>query len=115
MAQYRELESFAQFDSDLDADTKKIIERGKRVTELLKQGQYSPIRVSLQVVSIFAINNGYFDDVSVSSIGEVENEMHKHFNRTYGDLLEAIDKDWNDDIKARLENALKEFKTTYKK
>lgn len=115
MAQYRELESFAQFDSDLDPETKKTIERGKRVTELLKQGQYSPIPVALQVVSIFAVNSGFFDDFSVSEIGNVEKELHKYMKTTKDALLKEISKDWNDKIKEDLQNSLKEFKLVYKK
>ncbi len=115
MAQYRELESFAQFDSDLDPDTKKTIERGKRVTELLKQGQYSPVPVALQVVSIFAVNSGFFDEYEVSKISEVEKEMHKHFVTVYGKLLEDIKKDWTDEIKSELQKALSDFKNSYNK
>lgn len=110
MAQYRELESFAQFDSDLDPETKKVIERGKRVTELLKQDQFSPMAVSLQVVSIFAMNYGFFDDVLPEKVREVEKDLHNFFNLSKKDLLSKIEKDWNDEIKADLENALKEFK-----
>lgn len=115
MAQYRELESFAQFDSDLDPETKRIIERGKRVTELLKQGQYSPIPLPLQVVSIFAINSGFFDEYGVSEIGAVEKELHQYFKTTKDGLLKEISKDWTDKTKEGLQEALKEFKMTYKK
>src|SRR5690606_34587136 len=68
MAQYRELESFAQFDSDLDPETKKSINRGKRVTELLKQNQYSPVHVSKQVAAIYAVNEGHLDELDTTEI-----------------------------------------------
>lgn len=110
MAQYRELESFSQFDSDLDPETKKVIERGKRVTELLKQDQFSPMNVSLQVVSIFAMNAGFFDDVSPEEVRTLEKDLHKFLSGGKKSLLEKIEKDWNDEIKGEVENALKEFK-----
>ncbi len=112
MAQFRELESFAQFDSDLDADTKRVIERGRKITELLKQDQFSPLAVSLQVVSIFAVNEGLFDSVSASEIREKEKELHSYMNTNKKELLEKIAKDWNDDIKAELGSSIKEFLMT---
>jgi F-type H+-transporting ATPase subunit alpha len=112
MAQYRELESFAQFDSDLDPETKKVIERGKRVTELLKQDQFSPVPVALQVVSVFAIGVGFFDDVSPEEVRARETALHKFLNSAKKTLLSKIEKDWSDEIKAELETALKEFKMT---
>jgi F-type H+-transporting ATPase subunit alpha len=110
MAQYRELESFSQFDSDLDPDTKKIIERGKRVTELLKQDQFAPMQVSLQVVSIFAMNAGFFDDVSPEEVRTLEKDLHKFLSSGKKDLLTKIEKDWSDEIKADVEKSLKDFK-----
>ncbi len=112
MAQFRELESFAQFDSDLDADTKRVIERGRKITELLKQDQFSPLAVSLQVVSIFAVNEGLFDSVSASEIREKEKELYAYMNTNKKELLEKIAKDWNDDIKAELGSSIKEFLMT---
>ncbi|MEZ4103507.1 MAG: F0F1 ATP synthase subunit alpha [Candidatus Paceibacterota bacterium] len=110
MAQYRELESFSQFDSDLDPETKKIIERGKRVTELLKQDQFSPMSVALQVVSIFAMNAGFFDDVSPDQVRTLEKDLHKFLSSGKKSLLTKIEKDWSDEIKAEVETSLKEFK-----
>lgn len=109
MAQYRELESFSQFDSDLDPETKKVIERGKRVTELLKQDQLSPISVALQVLSIFAVNNGFFDGVSPEELHATEKKLHSFFSKNKKSLLGKIEKDWNDEIKAEVEEGLKEF------
>ncbi len=112
MAQYRELESFAQFDSDLDPDTKKIIERGKRVTELLKQNQFSPLDVSLQVVSIFAVNSGFFDSIEIEKVRETENSLHSFLSTNKKDLLEQIKLDWNDTVKQDIMSALEEYKVT---
>ncbi len=110
MAQYRELESFSQFDSDLDPETKKVIERGKRVTELLKQDQFSPMPVALQVVSIFAMNAGFFDEVKPEEVRTLEKDLHKFLSSGKKALLTKIEKDWSDEIKADLEKALKDFK-----
>lgn len=112
MAQYRELESFAQFDSDLDPETKKAIERGKRVTELLKQPQYSPMNVASQVVAIFAVNNGYMDDVAIDDITKFEKELVDYVATTNKSLIEEINKDWNDEIKAKLDKSIQDFKLT---
>lgn len=112
MAQFRELESFAQFDSDLDADTKRVIERGRKITELLKQDQFSPLAVSLQVVSIFAVNEGLFDAISASEIREKEKDLYAYMNTNKKELLEKIAKDWNDEIKAELGSSIKEFLMT---
>jgi len=75
LAQYREMKAFAQFASDLDASTQKLLARGERVTELLKQPQYQPVPVEEQVVSIFAGTNGYLDKVGVRDVGRFEKMM----------------------------------------
>ena len=72
LAQYREMAAFAQFGSDLDVSTQKLLNRGERLTELLKQGQYSPLAIEEQIVIIFAGVNGYLDDLSVSVVGDFE-------------------------------------------
>ncbi len=110
MAQYRELESFSQFDSDLDPETKKVIERGKRVTELLKQDQFSPMSVALQVVSIFAMNTGFFDDTKVEHVRSLEKDLHAFLLSQKKSLLKDIEKDWSDEIKDATVDALKDFK-----
>ncbi len=115
MAQYRELESFAQFDSDLDPETKRTIERGKRATELLKQTQYSPVTVALEVVSIVALNSGVFDNIDLSDVQNAEKELHTYMRASNAKLLEEIRADWNDDIKAKLAKELENFKKTYKR
>lgn len=113
MAQYRELESFAQFDSDLDADTKKTIERGKRTQEILKQVNGAPLRTGLQVSSVYAVNNGFLDSVQVSDIGAWEKAMHAFMLSSGKETLEAIEKDWNDDIEGKLKDALQSFVHTH--
>ena len=112
MAQYRELESFAQFDSDLDPESKKVIERGKRVTELLKQPPFAPVDVGLQVVSIVAINSGFFDGVELAKLGAKEKSVHSFMMTNKKQLLDEVTKDWNDEIKAKLLDALKEYQMT---
>jgi F0F1-type ATP synthase alpha subunit len=114
MAQYRELESFAQFDSDLDVDTKRTIERGKRTAEMLKQAQGSPLRVGLQVASVYAVNNGFLDTVAVTDIGTWESGMHTHMQEKEGALLEKIEGGWDDAIEADLKLALETYSTQAK-
>lgn len=113
MAQYRELESFAQFDSDLDQDTRRTIERGKRTGEMLKQPQGSPLSTALQVVSIYAVNNGFLDAIPVSDVVVFEKELHAHFSVQEKELLESIEKDWNETIENDLKHKLTLFKEQY--
>jgi len=108
LAQYREMEAFSQFASDLDASTQRLLARGSRLTELLKQPQYSPFPVEEQVVSIFAGVRGYLDGIDVSAIGRFEQSLLEEFRakhsellgqiRTGGELTEEIEKNLNDII-----------------
>lgn len=109
MAQYREMESFAQFDSDLDTETKKAINRGQRVTELLKQNQYSPIPVAKQVCSIYAVNEGYLDELELTEIKAWEEEFYAFLERSKKSLLKNIEGGWDEKIEAELKGAIKEF------
>ena len=109
MAQYRELESFSQFDSDLDPETKKAINRGKRVTELLKQNQYSPIPVAKQVCSVYAVNEGYLDELEITEIKAWEENFYAFLERSKKDMLAKIEKDWTPEIEAELKKAITEF------
>ncbi len=111
LAQYRELESFSQFDSDLDPTTKSVIERGKRTVEVLKQKNGHVLSVGSQVATIYAVNNGYFDDVAVSDVVEVENKMQETLNTYHKELEKSLCKDWNDEV----EGKLKDFIITFKK
>jgi F-type H+-transporting ATPase subunit alpha len=110
MAQFREMEAFAQFASDLDPETKKQIERGQRITELLKQPQYQPAPVEDQVVSIFAINNGYFDNVAVKDISAAEKKLNDFMNKSKRSLLDKIASgEWDEKIETELKAACSEF------
>ncbi|BCX13684.1 MAG: ATP synthase subunit alpha [Candidatus Dojkabacteria bacterium] len=108
-AQFRELEAFAQFASDLDPDTKKKIERGQRLIEVLKQPNFKPIPVEYQVVSIFALNNGYYDQYKVEEISEKENYLLEFMSNVKKDILEKIKNgDWSDELIEELHQACKE-------
>ena len=114
LAQYRELAAFAQFASDLDEATRKQIERGQRITELLKQPQYRPMSIAEQAVSLFAATQGYLDDVPVDKIQDFEAALQDFVKSEYADLLDEINRtgDYNDEIAARLKEAVEKFKST---
>ena len=114
LAQYRELAAFAQFASDLDDATRKQLERGQRVTELMKQKQYAPMSVAEQSLSIYAVDKGYMDDVAINKIGAFEEGLHAHFANTSAAVLESINAsgDWNDDLEAAFKKGIEEFKST---
>ncbi len=114
LAQYRELAAFAQFASDLDEATRKQLERGQRVTELMKQKQYAPMSVAEQSLSIYAVDKGYMDNVPVAKIGDFEHGLHAHFFNTKGDVLASINQsgDWNDDLEAAFKAGIEEFVKT---
>jgi F-type H+-transporting ATPase subunit alpha len=114
LAQYRELAAFAQFASDLDAATRAQLERGQRVTELMKQKQYAPMSVAEMGVSLYAVNEGYMDDLPVAKIQAFEAGLHAHMHSNYGDLMKKLvdTGDWNNDIEATFKKAIAEFKKT---
>jgi F-type H+-transporting ATPase subunit alpha len=114
LAQYRELAAFAQFASDLDEATRKQIDRGQRVTELMKQAQYKPMSVAEQAFSLLAANEGYLDDVEVTKVVAFEDALQAHLKSNNQDLLDMINEtgDYNDDIKAKMIAALDNFKQT---
>ncbi len=114
LAQYRELAAFAQFASDLDEATRKQLERGQRVTELMKQKQYAPMSVAQQSLSIYAVDKGYMDDVPVARILAFEAGLQAHFANTAGELMDKINStgDWNNDIEAAFKSGIEEFKAT---
>ncbi|MFZ5662326.1 MAG: F0F1 ATP synthase subunit alpha [Pseudomonadota bacterium] len=114
LAQYRELAAFAQFASDLDEATRKQLERGQRVTELMKQKQYAPLPIALQALSIYAVNEGYLDDVPVSKIGAFEAGLHAHFVNTESALADRINQTgaWDDAIEATFKKTIEDFKRT---
>jgi len=104
LAQYRELAAFAQFASDLDETTRKQLERGQRVTELMIQKQYAPLSVAEMALSLYAVNEGYLDEVEVAKIGDFETALHDYAHSNNSDLLDNINKtgDYGDDIQAGL-------------
>ncbi|UCE88101.1 MAG: F0F1 ATP synthase subunit alpha, partial [Pseudomonadota bacterium] len=112
LAQYRELAAFAQFASDLDEATRKQIERGQRVTEMMKQGQYQPMSVAAQAMSLLAANAGYLDDIDVNKVVDFESAMQSHIKSKYPALLDKINEsgDFNDEIEAEMKAALDDFK-----
>ncbi len=90
LAQYRELAAFAQFASDLDEATRKQLERGKRVTELMKQLQFAPMSVAQMAVSLFAVNRGYFDEVDVKKVLAFESALQAHLKSKYPAIIDKI-------------------------
>ncbi len=109
LAQFRELEGFTQFASDLDVATKKQLDQGVRIIEILKQPQYGPLPIAYQVVSIYAVNNGYFNQIAVEEVSKKEKKLHKFMEQSKKSLLEKITNDWNENIESELEEAMKEF------
>ena len=111
LAQYRELAAFAQFASDLDEATRKQLERGQRVTELMKQKQYSPLSVAEMGLSLYAVNEGYLDGVDVEKVGDYEAALHDYARANHGDLLDSINAsgDYNDDIAGQLKGCCDGF------
>src|SRR5690242_20653682 len=112
LAQYRELAAFAQFASDLDEATRKQLERGRMVTELMKQPQYHPLQVNEMALTLFAVNNGYFDDIEVKKALDAERALREFMKSKYSDLMDRVEqtKDLTKDDEAKLHAALKEFK-----
>jgi F-type H+-transporting ATPase subunit alpha len=112
LAQYRELEAFAQFASDLDEATKKQIERGKRTVEILKQGQYEPMAVEHQVAIIYAVINGYLDDVPVENVGVWETRLHEFLDTQRSAVMEKLktEQQLTEEIEKDLKDALSDFK-----
>ncbi len=112
LAQYREMAAFAQFGSDLDASTQKMLSRGQRLVEILKQDQYVPQSVERQIVVIFAANQGFLDSVDPSKMRSFEEELVGFIDRSHPDLFQLLreKKELSDDVKARLTAVLTEFK-----
>ena len=116
LAHYREMAAFAQFGSDLDKDTKAILDRGARMTELLKQPQYQPMPTEEQVASIYAASRGFLDDIEVKDVLPFEAGMLEMLRNEKPDILADIRdrKKLDDDLEARLTAAIKEFKVSFK-
>lgn len=114
LAQYRELAAFAQFASDLDETTRKQLERGQRMMEMMKQKQYSPMPVAEMSVSLFAAENGFIDDVNLKKVVEFEHNLQSYMKTHHADLLQEMnDKlELSSNIEQRLKTAIEEFKQT---
>ncbi|MGH8378101.1 MAG: F0F1 ATP synthase subunit alpha [Gammaproteobacteria bacterium] len=114
LAQFRELAAFAQFASDLDESTRKQLERGRRITELMKQKQYSPLSIADMALSLYAANEGYLDDVEVKKIVVFEAAMHSYFQAHFAALRDKTNQsgDYNGEIEAGLKKAVEDFKKT---
>jgi len=115
LAQYREMAAFAQFGSDLDAATQRLLNRGARLTELLKQGQFSPLKVEEQVVVIYAGVNGYLDKLSVADVGRYEQELLRSIRSSHAGILDAIrsEKQISGDTEAKLKAAVENFSKAF--
>jgi F-type H+-transporting ATPase subunit alpha len=115
LAQYRELAAFAQFASDLDEATRKQLDRGARVTELLKQNQYSPQPISLMGATLFAVNKGFMDDIDVKKILSFEHGLHTHLKTSHAAMLKKIEdtKALDKDAEAELSGAIAAFKKSF--
>ncbi len=111
LAQFRELEAFAQFGSDLDEKTRAQIERGKRTVEILKQNQYAPLPMENQVSVLYALTNGFMDNVEVEKITKWEEKFHKYMKSMHQDILDKIreDSDISEEIEKKLKKAIKDF------
>ncbi|MCI7125828.1 MAG: F0F1 ATP synthase subunit alpha [Agathobaculum sp.] len=114
-SQYRELQAFSQFGSDLDADTKKRLDQGARIVEVLKQPQNSPVPVEKQVIIIFAVVSGQLLDIPAELVGDFEKELFAFIDNNYGDIPETIraTKQLDDDIRDKLSHAVEEFKAKF--
>jgi len=114
LAQYRELAAFSQFASDLDEATRKQLEHGQRVTELMKQKQYSPLSVAEMGVTLYAANEGFLDDVAVDKVLDFERALHDYMKSEHADLLDKINQSggYDDEIQKGLKSGLESFKST---
>ncbi len=114
LAQYRELAAFAQFASDLDEATRKQLDRGQRVMELMKQKQYSPLSVAEMAISLFAVEYGFIDDVDVGEVISFETALLGYMKSSHADLMNQIDStgDWDEELESTLKDAVAKFKET---
>ncbi|MEE8423357.1 MAG: F0F1 ATP synthase subunit alpha [Thermodesulfobacteriota bacterium] len=115
LAQFRELEAFAQFGSDLDKTTQAQLARGSRLVEILKQPQYKPMPVEDQILTIYAATNGYVDDYPIEALGKYEKELHSFFETKHPEILNEIreKKSLDDDLKKKMDSALDELKEQF--
>ncbi len=115
LAQYREMAAFAQFGSELDASSQRLLHRGERLTEMLKQAQYDPLPAEKEVLIVLAANQGYFDSLEVAQVRTFERELYSYFDTHHADLLEEIrtKRELSDDLRKRLTAGLDAFKQAF--
>lgn len=115
LAQFRELAAFAQFGSDLDEKTQQQLDRGKRIVEVFKQNQYNPLSVPTQVVTLWAVQNGKFDDVEVEQVGDFKNQLREYLETRKKDLLRKIETEGKlgDELEAEVSDTIDTFKKTF--
>ncbi|MBV8802965.1 MAG: F0F1 ATP synthase subunit alpha [Gammaproteobacteria bacterium] len=115
LAQYRELAAFSQFLSDLDEETRKQLERGQRLTEIMKQKQYQPLSVAEMALSLFAADQGYLDDLALTKIADFEHGLLSYFRNNYADFMHQVNEkaDYNDEIVSSMKKIIEEYKKTY--
>ena len=115
LAQYRELAAFAQFASDLDETTRRQLERGQRVMELMKQRQYAPLSVAQMAISLYAVENDFMDDIELEKIGGFEDSLHNYMGSTHKALMDNINEtgDFSDEIESGMKAAVEEFKANH--
>jgi F-type H+-transporting ATPase subunit alpha len=114
MAAFRELAAFAQFGSDLDEATRRQLDRGLRVQEVLKQGQYAPVPLVNQIVMFYAVTNGFLDDVEIRKVGDFERSFLRYMKDSHPTLVQTIatGEKLTDDTQAELKQAIEDFKAT---
>ena len=117
LAQYRELAAFSQFASDLDPATRRQLDRGQRLMEIMKQGVHAPLSVAKQVAIIFAGTNGFLDDIPVAQVKEFETKLHEAMDGAYAGFVRLFNekKAMTDEVKQALTEALTDFKRTFVK
>jgi len=111
LAQFREMEAFAQFGSDLDAETQRQLDLGRRMTEVLKQPQYSPISLEREVVILYAVNNGHFNEIPVDKMQETESKFYNFMDTNAKDVMTGIKekKELTEELENRLKESIKQF------
>ena len=112
LAQYRELAAFAQFASDLDEATRRQLERGQRIMEVLKQPQYSPLSVAHQAVTLYAVDSGYLDDVELEKVGDFTSALMSYMDSSRSSLIDQVNAapKWNDGVEKQFKDAVEDFK-----
>jgi len=115
LAQYREMAAFAQFGSELDASSQRLLNRGARLTEMLKQKQYEPVSLAQQVVMLYAANEGYVDKLEVAQVSDYERALYSHFESRHPEVLEEITtkRELSDELRKKMTAALDELQKSF--